>query len=149
MRTIKSIVEYRGTNYHGFQIQPDLRTVQGELEMALSKSLMEDIKIVGAGRTDAGVHALGQVISFETQTKVANEDIARLANYYLDKDIRLIDAQEVEAGFSARFSAKSKVYKYVIYNRRAPSAIYHDMTYHVHYDLDIDRMREAVKPIIG
>lgn len=149
MAKIKATLHYLGTNYNGFQIQPDKKTIQGEVELALEKTFKEKIKVVAAGRTDRGVHALGQVISFDVDTTIDIGNFPRVVNYYLPDDISIIKSEFVEEDFSARFSAKSKVYKYIIYNYKNRSGLYGNLAFNYPHKLDINRMREAVKPIIG
>ena len=123
MRNVKVIVEYDGTDFFGFQWQSGRRTVQGTLEEALSRITKEPIKLVGAGRTDAGVHALGQVINFKTNGSIPAERISVALNATLPQDVRAKGAEEVSESFNARRSAVSRLYRYVILNSMYPSAI--------------------------
>lgn len=149
MANILLKVEYNGKNYCGFQIQPNVLTIQELLEEALEKTFKEKIEIVGAGRTDAGVHALGQVINFHTETSVDIGNMPKVINYHLPEDISIVGAKFVSEDFSARFDAKSKIYKYVIYNNRYRSAIYGDFSYNFPHKLDEEKMQEAAKCLIG
>lgn len=143
-------VSYKGTAYAGFQIQPDQVTVQEVLEDALSKTFKEDIKLVAAGRTDAGVHALGQVINFQVEDlKIDIGNLPKVLNYQLPGDISVVGAAIVDEDFSARFSAESKIYKYVIYNNRYRSAIFGDYSFCFPHHLDEERMRKAAGDIVG
>lgn len=150
MTNIALKVSYKGKAYAGFQIQPDQVTVQGVLEDVLSKTFKEEIKVVAAGRTDAGVHALGQVINFQVaKCHIDIGNLPKVLNYKLPEDISIIGAAYVDENFSARFSAGSKIYKYVIYNNRYRSAIYGDYSFCFPHYLDVDKMREAAKAIVG
>ncbi len=112
MRTLKLVVAYDGTEFHGWQVQPEQRTVQGVLEQALSQALEEDVKIQGAGRTDAGVHARGQCASFSTARRVPATGLVRRLGRLLPGDVRVVDAEEREEGFHARHSARARRYAY-------------------------------------
>lgn len=149
MRNIALTIQYKGKNYSGFQIQPRDRSVQEELETALSRTCKENIKVVAAGRTDQGVHALGQVVSFHTSSTIDIGNFPKVVNFHLPEDISVVGARYVDDKFSARFSAKSKVYKYVIYNNRYRSAVHGEFSFNYPHHLDVERMREAVKPLIG
>ena len=111
-RNLKATVAYDGSDFHGWQVQPELRTVQGALEEALSRLLNEEIRIAGAGRTDKGVHALGQVFNFATCRDVPVERILLSLNRILPGDIFIRDLVDMSAGFHARFSATSRSYRY-------------------------------------
>ena len=111
-RRIKIKLEYDGTDFHGWQRQPDLRTVQEDVEKALSSVLCEKITVIGAGRTDAGVHAVGQVAHFSTENSLDIVNIINGANSQLKKDLRIWDIEEVPASFHARFNAVSRSYRY-------------------------------------
>lgn len=149
MKNLALTVQYKGTNYSGFQIQPKDNSVQEELEKALTKTCKENIKLVAAGRTDQGVHALGQVINFHTKSTIDIGNFPKVVNYHLPSDISVVGARYVDEKFSARFSAKSKVYRYVVYNHRYRSAIHGEFSFNYPHPVDIERMREAVKPLIG
>lgn len=150
MRNLKVKIEYDGTNYHGFQRQTDdLPTIQQVLEEALALLLKHPVNITGAGRTDAGVHARGQVINFRTGCRIPVDRLVLAMNSLLPGDIAAVHAEEVDEGFHAQFSAKSKVYRYHIYNARVPSAFERLYSYHVPQRLDIARMTEAASFIVG
>lgn len=149
MKNIALTVEYIGTNYCGFQIQPNVLTVQEVLEKALEKTFKEKIEITAAGRTDAKVHAFGQVINFKVDTTVDIGNMPKVINYHLPKDISIVDAKMKEDNFSARFSAKAKIYKYCIYNNKYRSAIYGDFAYNFPHKLDIEKMKRASQCLIG
>lgn len=143
MRNIKLVVQYEGTGYAGFQVQPNARTVQGELEKQCAVVGGHEVRVVGAGRTDAGVHALGQVVSFRTEGTVPTERIPAALNSLLPGDIVVTAAAEVPEGFDARRAAKAKVYRYTILNRQAPSAFLRHLAWHVPAPLDLGAMVEA------
>lgn len=149
MNRIKIEFAYDGRNFFGFQILPEKRTVQGELEKALSKLLNEDIKIVAAGRTDAGVSAMKQVAHFDTNSDIIATNICFAVNKILPKDIQVFSSKRVSENFHARFSAKSKVYKYLVYSSSHRNPIYDNFMFHVKTKLDLEKMRTASKFLIG
>ena len=126
-----------------------MRTVAGELEAAFSKLFHEAVKISGAGRTDTGVHASGQVVSFTTARSFPFERLAIAANANLADDLSIRDVAVVRDGFSARFSARERRYVYVLLHRKDRSALLAHRAYHVYGRLDLDRMREAAAPLVG
>lgn len=142
-------IEYDGTNYHGWQCQIDISTIQEKVEAALSRIAMHPIKVVCAGRTDAGVHALEQVVHFDTD--VVRSDIAWVfgTNSNLPLDIRIIWARRVGEDFHARFRAVSRQYNYKIYNNQIASAIMRDRTVRVKSPLDAGLMHEAGQHLLG
>lgn len=149
MRNIKVAVEYDGTDYFGFQRQPGKRTIQGKLESALTRILKETVTVKGAGRTDAGVHALGQVVSFRTGGAIPTEKIAVAMNSALPNDIVARDAVEAPDEFHARYSARSRVYRYVILNDEISSALSGRFVWQFPYYLDAARIRRAAKELVG
>lgn len=149
MRNLKVVVEYDGTDYFGFQYQPGVPTIQNELERALSKIVKQDIRVIGAGRTDAGVHAACQVISFRTDGTIPTDRICIALNSLLPSGIAALSAEEVDSDFHARYSAKSRLYRYDILNREKRSALMGRYSLHVRYALDIDAMAEAGKCLLG
>lgn len=149
MRTIKLTIEYDGTNYVGWQIQPSGRSIQGELTKALRRMTGEENHIIGSSRTDAGVHALGQVAHFRTNTMIPPTGFMRGINSLLDDDISVIAAREAEDGFHAQKGARSKLYRYVILNSDAPSALLARRCWHIREKLDIKAMQEAAKCLVG
>ncbi|NLT93924.1 MAG: tRNA pseudouridine(38-40) synthase TruA [Clostridia bacterium] len=151
MRNIKATIQYDGTNYHGFQIQEkqNLPTVQGTLESCLMRVLKEPVKINGAGRTDAGVHAEGQVINFLTNTKIPLERLPLAINCQLPDDLVIKTAEEVPLDFHAQYSATGKYYVYRIFNNRTPSVFYRHYSYFVPYSLDFDLIREGCRLFEG
>ncbi|MCM8779229.1 MAG: tRNA pseudouridine(38-40) synthase TruA [Candidatus Omnitrophica bacterium] len=159
MRNFKLLIEYEGTNYWGWQIQNlkskiknqklKIRTVQGEIEKALKKIFGKSIRLIGSGRTDAGVHALGQVANFKVNTKIKPTNIKDALNRYLPPDIRIVNIEEVEENFHARFSARAKIYRYFILNRRVPSAFYRNYSWWVKEKLDFQVMGKAARIFLG
>lgn len=150
-RNIKLILEYDGTNYHGWQSQQGSGspTIQDSLEMALKTLTKEDIRTTSSGRTDAGVHALGHVANFPTESTIPAEAWAPALNRLLPKDIRVIASEEAKPDFHARFSARGKQYRYVVLARKAPSALLRNHAWHVDRKLSLVNMRRAAKHLIG
>ncbi|MEE8470923.1 MAG: tRNA pseudouridine(38-40) synthase TruA [Dehalococcoidia bacterium] len=143
------VVEYDGARYHGFQIQVGVPTVQGDIERALTKITGEKIRIVGAGRTDAGVHARGQVISFSIPLGLSLQTLIRALNFYLSPDIVAKGGSVVDTGFSARRDAVSREYRYTILNSATPSPLQRKYAHFVPLALDIHAMNEACQCLIG
>ncbi|MDQ2873056.1 MAG: tRNA pseudouridine(38-40) synthase TruA [Candidatus Eremiobacteraeota bacterium] len=146
---MRAVVEYDGTKFCGLQYQTNARTVAGELEAALSALLRHPVKLTAAGRTDAGVHATGQVITFATPAAFPFERLALAMNANLPDDVSVRDVAVVDANVSARFSAVERTYVYAILNRRAPSAVLRHFAYHVLRGLDLAAMRAAAGQLIG
>jgi len=149
VRNIKLTLEYVGTNYYGFQRQPNRPTVQGELERVLTTLLGEEIKVTGAGRTDVGVHALHQVANFKTNSTMAPSRLQWSANSLLPSDIVITRVEEVPLSFHARRQAVAREYKYYILNRGHPSAFQRDRVYFLARPLDVVRMQEAARVLVG
>jgi len=149
MRNLKLTIEYDGTNFNGWQIQKDKRTVQEEVQIALSKILKEDVTITGSGRTDAGVHALAQVANFKTEKTIKPQELLFGINTMLPIDIVVTNVEEVDEEFNARNSAKKKHYRYVINNGKFPSALNANREYHFKYFLDIEAMQMAADDLVG
>jgi tRNA pseudouridine38-40 synthase len=149
MRNIKLLIEYDGTNYRGWQVQPEDLTVQGMLEEKLGLITGEPVHLIGSGRTDSGVHALAQVASFKTKSQLDIHSIQRALNSLLPPDIVIQRAEEVEEDFHARKQSKSKVYEYRILNRNLRSAFHHKYAWHLPQKLDLEEMREATRMLIG
>ena len=143
------MVAYDGTNYCGWQIQANGITVQEELNRCLSKLLKEPIQTVGASRTDAGVHALGNVAVFDTAARMPAEKISYALNTYLPEDIRIQYSAEVAADFHPRYCESEKTYEYRILNRRFPLPTQRLYTYFYHYKLDVEKMREGASFLVG
>ena len=149
MRRFKLTLEYDGTTYHGWQVQPGLATVQGILESCLGRFAGGPVAVRGAGRTDAGVHALGQVASFTAALRLEPATLKRALNASLPRDIVLREAVEVEADFDARFSARSKTYRYTLLRRDTPSALAARTSLFVPMVLDFSAMAAAAREVVG
>ncbi|HEY0394347.1 MAG TPA: tRNA pseudouridine(38-40) synthase TruA [Candidatus Elarobacter sp.] len=149
MPTYRLVVEYDGGAFHGLQYQPALRTIAGELEAALSRLFHEAVKITAAGRTDAGVHASGQVISFRAERAFPIERLRLALNASTPRDLAVRDAALVADTFSARFDALERVYDYLILNRRFPSALWRTRAWHVPRAIDDERFAAAAAPLLG
>lgn len=149
MRNIKLTIEYDGTNFSGWQIQKDKRTIEEELETALAKILKEEVKVIGSGRTDAGVHAMGQVANFKTDKTIKPEELLYALNTMLPYDIVILNVEDVDESFNARISAKAKHYRYVINNAKFPSALNANREYHYKYFLDTESMQLAANDLKG
>ena len=147
---VKMVIQYDGTRFCGFQRQKQgERTVQDTLEGALAELTGGPIKTDGAGRTDSGVHALGQVVSFRSGARVPAERIARALRRYLPDDLQAVSSEAVEADFHARFSAKGKEYQYTIYQAEAPIPTLRRYALYVPGRLDVDEMRRALSFMEG
>jgi tRNA pseudouridine38-40 synthase len=151
MKNIKLTLEYDGTSYHGWQSQigSGMPTIQDVLEQCLNKLTGEEIKTFSSGRTDAGVHALGHVANFKSASRIPAEAWAPALNHIMPDDIRVLLSEEVSEDFHARFSAKGKIYAYRILNRRAPSALYRNYSWHVNMPLKLMNMRTAAACFVG
>ena len=150
MRNFKVTLAYDGTEFSGFQRQADgVRSVQGELEAALAPIAGEKITVAGAGRTDAGVHALGQVASFKLHSPIAEPALLQALNATLPEDVRVLAVETAADEFHARFSARSKVYRYRISNTRVLSPFERRYALHISRRLDIDAMRVAARELLG
>lgn len=151
MKNIKLVLEYDGTNYHGWQSQTGSGrpTIQDTLEEALKSITRECTKTYGSGRTDAGVHALGQVAHFQTSHGLPAKAWAPVLNRLLPRDIRVLASDEAPLDFHARYSAVSKTYVYRILCRRPPTALCRWYAWHVNVPLNVTRMRKAVGYLVG
>jgi tRNA pseudouridine38-40 synthase len=149
VRNIKLTIEYDGTAYHGWQIQPGLRTIQGVIRKQIAQITQQEVNLIGAGRTDAGVHALGQVANFQTKSTIDLPSLQRGLNSLLPPDIVITEAEEVAEGFHARFNARCKTYEYHILNQPYPSAILRDYAWFMHNELDLSSMRKCGKLLVG
>jgi len=149
MRNIKLIVEYDGTAYHGWQSQDNATAVQDVVTEAVNRLTGEKCSIIGSSRTDTGVHALGQVCNFFTNSKIPADKFAFALNTMLPDDIVIKHSEEVPADFHSRFSAKGKKYRYLIYNSTFPSALLRNRAYHVFYHLDCELMNKAAGHLTG
>ena len=149
MRTFKIVVSYDGTDFSGFQRQANARSVQAEIELALAAIEGKHVTVAGAGRTDAGVHALGQVASFKLASPIAERDLFRALNAKLPEDVRVLSAEAAAPGFNARFSARSKVYRYRVSNTSVMSPFQRRFAWHISRKLDLAAMNEAARELIG
>lgn len=149
MRNIKLVIEYDGTNYHGWQKQLNAVTVQDVLENSIEQLTGENCNVTGAGRTDTGVHAFGQAANFFTQSSIPAERFSNALNSILPDDIVVKTSQQVEPDFHSRHCAKGKKYRYLIYNSQSVSAIYRNLTCHIPDSLDLNNMKEAAGYFIG
>lgn len=148
-RRILLVVAYDGTNYHGWQQQPECVTVEGVLNETLSSLFQEEIHVIGASRTDTGVHAYGNVAVFDTQARIPAEKIPYALNRKLPEDIRIQKAVQVADDFHPRKCESRKTYEYRILNTRFPIPQKRLYAYWTYYDLDVERMRQAAEPLIG
>lgn len=149
MRNIKVTIEYDGTNYHGWQIQPNAITVQAALQDALEKITKIQTQIIGAGRTDTGVHAAGQVANFHTRSQIPPISFQKALNATLPPDIVITDVEEVSPDFHARFSAVSRAYRYTILNRAYPSALLRNSAYFFPKPIDVQRTAIVCQSLVG
>lgn len=147
MRNIRLTIEYDGTDFCGWQYQPNQRTVQGEIENALRKITDENIKIIGAGRTDQGVHALAQVANFKTNSRLTLNQFQKGINALIGDDVYIKEIDEVDEQFHARFSAHSKIYRYSIMLK--PSPLFRRYNWYVPFALDIELIKKTIPQIIG
>ncbi len=149
-RNLKLTLEYDGTDFKGWQIQKgSQRTVQGELEKALTTILKEDVRVIGSGRTDTGVHALGQTANFKTTSDKARAVILKALNGNLPDDIAVINVEEVPSNFHAQYAVKSKTYRYTILNRFARSPFNQKYALYFPYHLNLTAMRKEAKAFLG
>lgn len=146
---MKVVVSYDGTRYHGFQIQSNAVTVQEVLQQALYELTGESIVIVGSGRTDAGVHARGQVVHFDTNSTIPSERWIPALNAILPDDIVAVHAEKAGDDFHARFDAKEKTYRYLIDNGAVPDVFQRRYAYHMRQPLDVEKMNEAAAFLVG
>jgi tRNA pseudouridine38-40 synthase len=149
MRNIRLLLEYDGAAYHGWQRQQNARTIQEVVETALAKLTGEAVKVRGSGRTDAGVHALGQVANFKTSSHIPLKAFYAGLNSLLPRDIAVLDAVEVPPDFHARKSARTKTYEYRILNRKEPSPLNRRYAWVVREPLDFAAMARAAATILG
>jgi tRNA pseudouridine38-40 synthase len=146
---IKLTLEYDGTNYHGWQIQPNGESIQAVLEGAISTFLGTPTRVTGSGRTDAGVHALGQVVSFRCDKEFTSHRIRRALNALTPSDISIKEVEVVPDSFDARRDARSRVYEYHILNRPVASPFHRKRAWHLHPPLDLTAMRAAIDCLLG
>lgn len=149
MRNIKLKIEYDGKDFNGWQKQPNKLNIQGEIERAIKDITGEDVELIASGRTDAGVHSLGQVANFKTNSNIPVEKIPIALNTKLKRSIRILSAEEVEERFHSRYNCKKKTYKYIINNSENGTAIYRNLEYNFSQKLNVDDMNKAAKEFIG
>lgn len=150
MRNIKMVLEYDGSKYQGWQkLGNTENTIQEKIEKTIKMIINEDITLIGSGRTDAGVHAKGQVANFKTNSEIELNDFLYYLNVYLPKDIRVKDMREASERFHARYNVKKKYYVYYVYNDTFQSPFYRKYSYHVPEKLNVENMNEASKLLIG
>ena len=149
MRYFKLTIAYDGTDFHGWQIQKNKPTVQGEIVSVLRRLTQEDIQLNGSGRTDAGVHALGQVANFRTQSGLPALEFQRALNALLPMSIRVMGAEETGPAFNARFSAKGKIYRYRLYRGKVVPPFLWRYVVHYPFPLDEDAMKDAAARFVG
>lgn len=149
MRTYKLLVAYDGTDFGGWQIQPNAPTIQEELIQAAKKLGIKDVKIDGAGRTDAGVHAKAQCARLIGETSIPAEKLSFALNSKLPKSIRVIESMEAEPDFHPRYDAKGKVYSYLVRVADHDSPFYCDRSWHFPYPLDLEKMQKAARLLEG
>ena len=149
MRRLKIKVAYDGTNFHGWQVQPGLVTIQGELERILGEMEGKPVKVHGSGRTDAGVHALEQVAAFSFENPIPPANLRRAVNRLLPPAIRIVEAREVHAGFHPRFDARARRYRYTLYNRPLRSPLASRYAWQVWPELDLAVLQAASATLLG
>ena len=149
MKRIRLKVAYDGTNYCGWQVQPNEVTVEGVLNKTLSELLDEEIEVVGASRTDSGVHAEGNYCIFDSDTKIPAEKIAYALNQRLPEDISIVKSEEVDSDWHPRYQESVKTYEYRIVNREMPDPVRRLYTYFTYSKLDVSAMQKAAKYLVG
>lgn len=149
MKNIKLTIQYDGSAYSGWQRQDNAVSIQEKLEMAIKEITGEEVNLIGSGRTDKGVHAYAQVANFRTSTNIRPDKFYHWMKMHLPDDIKVIASEEVPYEFHSRFDAKSKTYIYKIYNGEDLHPIYRNYYEEITYELDVERMRDASKLLIG
>ena len=151
MNRYQILIEYVGTNYSGWQIQKKGKTIQGEIQKIISKILKQKVNIIGSGRTDSGVHALEQSAHFDTSTKIKDSyKFLKSVNHFLSRyGISILDLKKRKLTFHARYSAKARIYKYVILNRKSGSVLKNKRCWHIIKKLNISMMKKGAKKLIG
>ena len=151
MNRYQILIEYVGTNYSGWQIQKKGKTIQGKIQKVIAKILKEKVNIIGSGRTDSGVHALEQSAHFDTRTKIKNSyKFLKSVNHFLSRHgISILDLKKRKLTFHARYSAKARIYKYVILNRKSGSVLKNKRCWHIIKKLDLEMMKKGAKKLIG
>lgn len=150
LRNIKLTIEYDGSSYSGWQTQRrGIKTIQRTIEEVLEKILSQKVKLIASGRTDAGVHALGQVANFKTHSSIPTHKLLHALNSLLPKDIAIKKVEDVDINFHSRFCARSKIYRYTILNSKVPSPFLNKRAFFYPYPLDINLMRREAKKLLG
>ena len=149
MKRVMLTVAYDGSNYHGWQLQPNVITIESVLNEKLSELFGEEIRVIGASRTDTGVHALGNIAVFDTEARMPAEKISYALNQRLPEDIRIQKSQEVPIDFHPRHQNSRKTYEYKILNREFPMPIYRLYAHFTYVPLDVKKMRKAAAYLVG
>ena len=151
MNRYQILIEYVGTNYNGWQVQRKGKTIQGRIQNTISKIFKEKVNIIGSGRTDSGVHALEQSAHFDTSTKIKDSyKFLKSVNHFLSRyGISILDLKKRELTFHARYSAKARIYKYVILNRKSGSVLKNKRCWHIIKKLNLAMMKKGAKKLIG
>ncbi len=151
MHRYQILIEYIGTNFIGWQIQSKGKSVQKLIQTKISKVLKEKVSVVGSGRTDAGVHAIEQSAHFECKKKIQNlEKFLKSINYFVNNiGVSILSVKKRNLNFHARFSAKQRIYKYIIFNRLSRPSIEKDRGWHIIKKLDVDLMKKGAKKLLG
>ena len=149
MRKLKLVIQYQGTKYHGWQVQPRALTIQKLFQDILQNILGEKVVVTASGRTDAGVHALAQVAHFSTSHPIETEVLHRALNAHLPYDIAVLSVEEVDLGFDAQFGAKAKTYTYFIYNGFHKAPFLSSYSWRIYGTLDLDAMQLCLEMLLG
>lgn len=149
MRNIKLVIEYDGKEFNGWQKQPDKLNIQGNIEKAIEGITGEKVELMASGRTDRGVHSLGQVANFKTNSDLPIDKFPIAINTNLKRSIRILSAEEVDEKFHSRLSCKKKTYRYIINNSKYGTAIYRNLETNIPMKLDIEKMKEAAQYFEG
>ena len=149
MRNIKLTIEYDGKDFNGWQKQPNKLNIQGTIEQAIKIVTGEEVDLMASGRTDAGVHAFGQVANFKTNSQISIEKLPLAINSQLKNSIVIKEAEEVNERFHSRYNAKRKTYRYIINNSKCGTAIYRNLEYSYPFKLDAEKMKQASKYFEG
>jgi len=149
MPNIKLVIQYDGTEYSGWQKQQNAKSIQESIEDAIFRVTGEKVNLIGAGRTDKGVHAQGQVANFTTASKIPGDKFKYAINSNLPEDIRIIESEVVDDSFHSRYDATGKKYTYTIFNGEIVNPLYRRYSYHVPYELNFEDMNKAAKHFLG
>lgn len=149
IKRVRLVVAYDGTNYHGWQLQKNGKTIEGELNRCLSALLGEDIEVIGASRTDSGVHALGNIAVFDTRNRMPAQKISYALNQRLPEDIRIQSSEQVASDWHPRHCSSRKTYEYRIYRGEFPMPVKRLYSYFTYLPLDVEKMRSAAPYLVG